>query len=235
MDRKSITLEQEDLVKQVYAANPHTVVVLISSFPFAINWTQENIPAILHMAHNSDEEGNALADALFGDTNPGGRLVTTWPASLDQLPPMMDYDIRHGHTHMYFKGKPLYPFGYGLSYTKFDYANLKTSADHIPHDGQVAITLELKNSGARAGDEVVQLYITHVGSKVDRPQQELKAFRRVSLAPGKKSTVQFTIKASDLAYWSTEKGAWQIEPDQIKLEIGSSSADARLTKTLTVE
>ena len=235
IDRKSITLEQEDLVKQVYAANPHTVVVLIASFPFAIQWTQDNIPAILHMAHNSDEEGNALADALFGDTNPGGRLVTTWPASLDQLPPMMDYDIRHGHTYMYFKGKPLYPFGYGLSYTKFDYANLKTSAERIAHDGQVAINVEVKNSGARAGDEVVQLYVTHVGSKVDRPAEELKGFRRVMLAPGKKTTVQFVLKASDLAYWSVEKGAWQIEPDQIKLQIGSSSADARLTKTLAVE
>ena len=112
IDRKSITLEQEDLVKQVYAANPHTVVVLIASFPFAIEWTQDNVPAILHVAHNSQEEGNALADALFGDVNPGGRLVTTWPASLDQLPPMMDYNIRDGRTYMYFKNKPLYPFGY---------------------------------------------------------------------------------------------------------------------------
>jgi beta-glucosidase len=148
---------------------------------------------------------------------------------------MMDYDIRHGHTYMYFKGKPLYPFGYGLSYTKFDYANLKTSADRIPHDGQVAINVEVKNSGARAGDEVVQLYVTHVGSKVDRPAEELKGFRRVTLAPGKKTTVQFVLKAGDLAYWSVEKGAWQIEPDQINLQIGSSSADARLTKTLAVE
>jgi beta-glucosidase len=101
IDRSSITLEQEELVKQVYAVNPHTVVVLISSFPFAIQWTQAHIPAILHMAHNSQEEGNALADALFGDYKPGGRLVTTWPASLDQLPPMMDYNIRDGRTYMY--------------------------------------------------------------------------------------------------------------------------------------
>ena len=129
IDRQSITLEQEELVKQVYAVNPRTVVVLIASFPFAIQWTQEHVPAIVHMAHNSQEEGNALADALFGDYNPGGRLVTTWPMSLDQLPPMMDYDIRHGRTYLYFKAKPLYPFGYGLSYTSFQYSNLKTSAN----------------------------------------------------------------------------------------------------------
>ncbi len=234
IDRKSITLEQEDLVKQVYAANPHTVVVLIASFPFAIQWTQDNIPAILHMAHNSQEEGNALADALFGDVDPGGRLVTTWPASLDQLPPMMDYDIRHGHTYMYFKGKPLYPFGYGLSYTTFEYSNLKTSADRLAADGQVGVNVEVKNTGSRAGDEVVQLYVSHIGSKVDRPAEELKAFRRVSLAPGKKTTVQFLLKASDLAYWSVEKGSWQIEPDQINIQIGASSADIKLKKTISV-
>jgi beta-glucosidase len=234
IDRKSITLEQEDLVKQVYAANPQTVVVLISSFPFAIQWTQDNVPAILHMAHNSQEEGNALADALFGDTNPGGRLVTTWPASLDQLPPMMDYDIRHGHTYMYFKGQPLYPFGYGLSYSTFEYSNLKTSADHITHDGTLGVTVEIKNSGSRAGDDVVQLYVSHIGSKVDRPTEELKAFRRVTLSPGKKTTVQFALKASDLAYWSLEKGAWVVEPDQIELRVAESSADVKLKKTITV-
>ena len=234
IDRKSITLEQEDLVKQVYAANPHTVVVLIASFPFAIQWTQDNVPAILHMAHNSQEEGNALADALFGDVDPGGRLVTTWPASLDQLPPMMDYDIRHGHTYMYFKGKPLYPFGYGLSYTTFEYSNLKTSSDRLAADGRVGVNVEVENTGSRAGDEVVQLYVSHFGSKVDRPAEELKAFRRVTLAPGKKTTVQFLLKASDLAYWSTEKGSWQIEPDQINIQIGASSADIKLKKTISV-
>jgi beta-glucosidase len=235
IDRKSITLEQEDLVKQVYAANPHTVVVLIASFPFAIQWTEDNIPAILHMAHNSQEEGNALADVLFGDVNPGGRLVTTWPASLDQLPAMMDYNIRDGRTYMYFKGKPLYPFGYGLSYTTFEYSGLKTSADRIAHDGQVGVDVEVKNTGSRAGDEVVQLYVSHVGSKVDRPIEELKGFRRVTLAPGKKTTVQFLLKASDLAYWSVEKGAWDVEADQISVQVGASSSDIKLKKTLTVE
>jgi beta-glucosidase len=100
VDRKSITLEQEELVKQVHAANPRTIVVLVSSFPYAINWSQENVPAILHMAHNSQEQGNALADVLFGDYNPAGRLVQTWPKSMDQLPPLIDYDIRKGRTYL---------------------------------------------------------------------------------------------------------------------------------------
>src|ERR1035437_5711902 len=106
VDRKSITLEEEDLIKKVSAANPKTVVVLVSSFPYAINWTQAHVPAIVHMTHNSQELGNALADVLFGDYNPAGRLVQTWPKSLGQLPPMLDYDIRKGRTYLYFKGEP---------------------------------------------------------------------------------------------------------------------------------
>ncbi|MGD0547849.1 MAG: glycoside hydrolase family 3 C-terminal domain-containing protein, partial [Terracidiphilus sp.] len=118
-DRESLILAQEQLVKQVYAVNPKTVVILVSSFPFAINWSQAHVPAILHMAHSSQDEGTALAQVLFGGYNPGGRLVVTWPKSIDQLPSMMDYNIRDGRTYMYFKGEPLYPFGFGLSYTTF--------------------------------------------------------------------------------------------------------------------
>jgi beta-glucosidase len=234
IDRQSITLEQEEIVKQVYAVNPHTVVVLISSFPFAIQWTQEHVPAILHMAHNSQEEGNALADALFGDYNPGGRLVTTWPASLDQLPPMMDYNIRDGRTYMYFKGKPLYPFGFGLSYTTFEYSNLKTSANQLGASGEVTVSVDVRNSGGRVGDEVVQFYVAHEGSKVERAREELKGFQRITLPPGKKTTVKFVLKAQDLAYWSVEKGAWDIEADQVNVMVGSSSAEIRMKTKLMV-
>jgi beta-glucosidase len=234
IDRTSITLEQEELVKQVYAANPKTVVVLIASFPFSIQWTQDNIPAILHLAHNSQEEGNALADALFGDYNPGGRLVVTWPRSLDQLPPMMDYDIRHGHTYMYFKGKPLYAFGFGLSYTTFEYSNLRTSAARISQGGEITVSFDVHNTGARAGDEVVQLYVKHTGSKVERANEELKGFKRISLGPGEKQTVRLALKASALAYWDISKGTFVLEPDQVNIMVGSSSEDIRLRATLSV-
>ena len=233
IDRKAITLEQEELVRQVYGANPHTIVVLIASFPFAIQWTQDHVPAILHMAHNSQEEGNALADALFGDYNPGGRLVTTWPASLDPLPPMMDYNIRDGRTYMYFKGN-LYPFGYGLSYTTFEYSNLRVSAAQLDAHGEVTISMDLRNTGSRLGDEVVQMYVSHQGSKVERAREELKGFQRVSLQSQKKTTVKFTLKASDLAYWNTDKAAWEVEPDQVEVRIGSSSEDIKLRRSLRV-
>jgi beta-glucosidase len=234
IDRQSITLEQEELVKQVYAANPHTVVVLIASFPFAIQWTNDNVPAILHMTHNSQEAGNALADALFGDYNPGGRLVVTWPQSLDQLPPMMDYDIRHGRTYMYFKGKPLYPFGYGLSYTSFEYSKLKTSAEQMPSKGEIEISFNVRNTGNRAGDEVVQLYVKHVGSQVERPIEELKGFKRIGLKPNETQSVRLTLPASALAYWDVSKGSFQVEPDQVNMLIGSSSADIRLQKVIRI-
>src|SRR5262249_7410632 len=152
VDRKSITLEQEELIKQVWQANPKTIVVLVSSFPYAINWTQENVPAILHLALNSQEEGNALASVLFGNYNPGGRLVQTWPKSLEQLPPMLDYDLRHGRTYMYFRDTPLYPFGYGLSYTTFAYRDLtaKPSLKVLPASkARIDVSVVVKNTGDR--------------------------------------------------------------------------------------
>jgi beta-glucosidase len=234
IDRKSITLEQEDLVKQVLAVNPRTVVVLISSFPFAIQWTVEHAPAIVHMAHNSQEEGNALADVLFGDYDPAGRLVVTWPISLDQLPPMMDYDIRHGRTYMYFRQKPLYPFGYGLSYTTFAYSNLRTSAEQLKHDGEITMSVDVRNIGSRAGDEVVEMYVAHVNSKVERPIEELKGFKRIALQPGETKTVSLPLKASVLAYWNSAKGAFEVETDQVNVRVGSSSENIKLEQVVSV-
>ena len=146
----------------------------------------------------------------------------------------MDYNIRDGRTYMYFKGKPLYPFGYGLSYTTFEYSNLHTSAAQIAANGEVTISMDLRNSGSRAGDEVVQMYVSHQGSKVGRADEELKGFQRVSLQAEKKTTVKFTLKASDLAYWDTDKAAWEVEPDQVEIRIGSSSADVKLKTSLKV-
>ena len=192
VDRESLTLEQEELIKRVYQTNPRTIVVLISSFPYAVNWTQQNVPAILHMTHSSQDEGNALADVLFGDYNPAGRLVQTWPRSLDQLPPMLDYDIRHGRTYMYFKGEPLYPFGYGLSYTTFAYSNLRVTPTKLSTKGSINVRVDVKNTGARDGEEVVQMYIKHSNSSVERPNLELKGLRaslsrrvRIKLLPSR--------------------------------------------------
>lgn len=254
VDRKSITLEQEELIKQVFQANPKTIVVLISSFPYAINWSQENVPAIVHMTHNSQEEGTALADVLFGDYNPGGRLVQTWPRSLDQLPPLMDYNIRNGRTYLYFKGEPLYPFGYGLSYTTFAYSRMRTSPNSLSAGGSITASVDVKNTGTRTGEEVVQMYVRYPSSSVQRPIRELKGFKRMALQPGQTKTVTIELKASQLAYWDSTRKAFMIEggrtpgsiissskqskavPEKGRVEImiGSSSADIKLTRRIDV-
>jgi beta-glucosidase len=186
------------------------------------------------MTHSSQDEGTALAQVIFGDYNPGGHLVTTWPASMDQLPPMMDYNIRHGRTYMYAKGKPLYSFGYGLSYTTFRYANLKTSAPQIAKDGEITISVDVSNTGKVAGDTVVQLYIGYPNSKVERPMKELEGFKRVHLTAGETRSVQIPLKAAQLAYWNVDAKAFTVEAAPVSLMIGESSADIKLTQTLSV-
>jgi len=233
-DRETLTLAQEELVKTVQAANPRTIMVLVSSFPYTINWSQENVPAILHMAHSSQDEGWALAQVLFGDYNPGGRTIVTWPASMDQLPPMMDYDIRHGRTYMYFKAKPLYPFGYGLSYTTFRFASLRTDKGSLAPDGQIVVSVDVTNTGKVAGDAVPQLYVRHLGSKVERPPLKLAGFSRVRVAPGQTKTVQIPLQASQLAYWDAGRKEFVIEPESVQLMIGTSSADIVLRKDVQV-
>jgi beta-glucosidase len=237
IDRKAIELDQAqlNLVRRVRAANAKTIVVLIASFPYAIGWVQDNVPAILHMTHSSQEEGNALADVLFGDYNPAGRLVATWVKSLDDLPPMMDYDIRKGRTYLYFKGQPLYPFGFGLSYTTFEYSNLRTSADSVSATGEVTASVDIKNTGSRAGDEVVQLYVKHLNSAVERPLKELRGFQRIELWPNETRTVRFTLKGTDLTYWDAGKHSFVVEPGNVSIMLGGSSADVRLEKSIAVK
>lgn len=234
VDRQSISLNQEALIQKVHAANSKTIVVLKSSFPYAINWSQQNVPAILHLTHNSQEEGNALADVLFGDYNPAGRLVQTWPRSIDQLPPMMDYDIRHGRTYMYLKEEPLYPFGYGLSYTTFKYSDLQTSARYLPASGAIEVRFTVENTGKRVGDEVVQMYVKYLRSAVTRPQKELKGFERITVNAGQLRKVTLTLKAAQLGYWSVDKHRFEVEPGEIQIAIGPSSADVKLSTTIQV-
>jgi beta-glucosidase len=235
LDRKNIELEQAQtqLVQRVRQANPRTIVVLVSSFPYAMAAVQQSAPAILHMSHSSQEQGSALADVLFGDYNPGGRLSVTWPKSMNDLPPMMDYDIRKGRTYMYSKAEPQYPFGFGLSYTTFEYSNLRTSAEEISAQGEITVSVDVKNTGGRAGDEVPQLYVSYPGSAVERPIRQLRGFQRIALKPNETRTVEMKLKAADLGYWDAAKHAFVVEPGKVEVQIGTSSADIRLRKTIS--
>jgi beta-glucosidase len=234
IDRKSLTLEQEEIAKAVYAANPKTIVVLQASFPFTTNWTQQNVPAIVAMTHNSEEQGNGLADVLFGNYNPAGRLTQTWVKDMADLPPMMDYNIRDGRTYLYAKQAPLYAFGYGLSYTTFQYAHLHLSTDHLRKDETVTVRVEVKNTGKRDGDEVVQMYVKHVGSNVPRPVEELKGFVRTRIKSGETSTVEFPLAAKDLCFWDDATRSWVLEPDKVEVMVGGSSDKLPLNAMLQV-
>lgn len=226
-DRHSLQLPDEDEVRRLYAINPNTVLVLVSSFPYAINWSQEHLPAILHVTHCSQEQGHGVADVLFGNVNPAGRTTQTWVKDILDLPHMMDYDIRHGRTYMYFKGQPLYPFGYGLSYTRFDYGEAKV----LKQDKQkVYVSVPVKNVGSRDGDEVVQLYVSYPESKVEHPKHQLKAFERVTIPAGEMREVVLAVDKADLTYWSPEAHAFIPEKGTIHFEIGASSADIRVSK-----
>ena len=234
VDRQSIELEDERLVKSVFEANPRTVLVLISSFPYAITWSEEHVPAIVQLTHSSQELGRALADVLFGDVNPAGRLVQTWPRSLDDLPEMLDYDLTRGRTYLYSERTPLYPFGYGLSYTSFAYQRLELSAPALSKDGRLELGVELANTGQRAGDEVVQLYVSYLESRVYRPRQQLVDFRRVHLAGGETRIVELSLQAEQLAYWHAEHRRFVVEPGLVELRVGRSSRDIELRASIRV-
>jgi beta-glucosidase len=175
------------------------------------------------MTHNSQEEGHGLADVLFGDYSPAGRLTQTWPTGDAQLLPIMDYDLTHGRTYLYSKEKPLYAFGFGLSYTTFAYEGLKMSAPVVAADGAVQVTVKVKNTGKRASDEVVEMYVQHMGSGVDRPKLELKGFKRVRIEAGAERDVTMDLKPRDLAYWDAVRHAWRIEKEKLRVMAGNSS------------
>ena len=170
---------------------------------------------------------------LFGDYNPGGRLPVTFYRSVDDLPSFEDYSMA-GRTYRFFDGPPLYAFGHGLSYTTFAYDSLRVSSDTLATNGSIMVRVNITNTGQRAGDEVVQLYVQHLASSVSRPRQDLKGFKRVSLKPGETRTVEFALSASSLAYWNSSTHGWTVEPEPVRLEIGASSADIRLSQVIRV-
>ena len=223
-DRHSLQLPDEDEIRRLYSINPNVLLVLVSSFPYAINWSNDHLPAILHVTHCSQEQGHGVADVLFGRVNPAGRTTQTWVKDILDLPHMMDYDIRHGRTYMYFKGQPLYPFGYGLSYTRFEYGEAKV----VKQDKQkVLVSVPVTNAGSLNGDEVVQLYVSYPESQVEHPARQLKAFQRVSIPAGETREVILEVAKSDLTYWDAERHAFIPETGRIHFAIGASSADIR--------
>lgn len=238
-DRDSLHLPgaQHELVRAVYAANPRTILVISSNCPVAVNWEQDQLPAIVGGMFLGQEQGHALADVIFGAYNPGGKLSTTWYRHVSDLPAFHDYNVRNGRTYMYFQGVPLYPFGHGLSYTSFRYSDLQVTGSSIKPGGGISVQMKLTNTGRRAGDEVVQFYVHVAGGTVQRPIRQLVGFERVHLDVGESKSVHFTLHHDDLAlrYWDESKYGFVVTPGTVDLMLGSSSADIRLRDQVKLE
>jgi len=246
-DRADMKLpgQQDELVRRVAAANPNTVVVVNAGSAVEMPWADE-VPAILQLWYNGQEQGNALADVLFGDANPSGKLPTTFPVRLQDNPAYVNYPgengkVRYGEGvfvgYRYYDKKelaPLFPFGHGLSYTSFAYSKLQLSADKITAADKLTVSLDLTNTGAVAGKEVVQVYVRDVKSVVARPEKELKAFSKVALAAGETKTVTFTLDQEAFWYFDTAKNSFTVEPGDFEILVGSSSRDIRLSAALTM-
>ncbi len=218
---------QQEFIKKIQAIGKPTVLVMLNGSAVAINWENENIPAILESWYPGQAAGAAIADILFGDYNPAGRLPLTFYKDVNDIPAFENYNME-GFTYRYFKGEPLYPFGYGLSYTSFEYGEPTLSATEISSGDDLTVSVEVSNSGDVAGEEVVQLYIADKSSSDPRPIKDLRGFERILLNPGESKTVTFNLTSRDLAYWNIEKHEYLPTVGKYEIMVGSSSADADL-------
>ena len=235
-DRRDLHLPgaQEQLLEAVYAANPKTVLVLMAAGPLAVTWAQDHVPAILSAWYPGESGGTAIARALLGVDNPGGHLPYTVYADLNGVPPQNEYDVSKGFTYLYFKGIPLYPFGFGLSYTSFAYSDLKVQTLVPGSAGEAEISFTLRNTGDRAGAEVAQLYTHQEKSSVVQPAESLRGFQRVLLQPGEARTVRFRLPTKQLAFYDVRVHDFVVEPGTFDVLVGSSSDDIRLRGSLKV-
>jgi beta-glucosidase len=222
---------QQALLEAVVATGKPVVLVLLTGRPLDITWAAEHVPAILEAWFPGEEGGNAIAAALFGDVNPSGKLPVTWPRSTGQEPAYYNHNRTHAveddptFTSRFIDSvtAPLYPFGYGLSYTTFAFSNLSLDRTTVGADGTVTVSAVIQNTGSRAGDDIAQLYIHQRAGAIVRPVRELKGFQRVTLAPGEKKTIQFTLSRAELEYWSPLTRTWTIDPEMFEVWVGDDS------------
>lgn len=236
MDRSSLDLPgmQEELISSVASTGTPTIVVLINGSAVTMKNWKDKVQAIVEAWYPGEDGGNAIADVLFGDYNPGGKLPITFPQSVGQVPLYYNHKpTGRGYDYVDLSGKPLFPFGFGLSYTQFEYSNLQIEPPKMRSDGQVKISFDIKNVGTMAGDEVAQLYIHDPVASVARPVKELRGFQRVHLNPGEKITITFQLNKDDLSLWDANMN-WVLEPGQFDVHIGSSSEDIRLKGSFEV-
>lgn len=233
---------QQELMEAIAATGKPVALVLINGRPLNLTWASTHIPAILEAWHPGNEGGNGIADLLFGDANPGGKLPITWPRNVGQIPIYYAHNLTHqpeggrGFSSRYWDqtGAPLYPFGHGLSYTKFTVSNLKLANAQVKSGSPVEVSADVENTGASAGSEVVQLYIHQRAGSASRPVRELKGFEKVSLKPGEKKTVRFTLGKSELSYWNSASKGWVLDAESFDVWVGQD-ASATLHAEFTIQ
>lgn len=235
-DRTDLRLprSQRKLLEALHETGKPIVLVLTAGSALAVDWAKQNVPAILVAWYPGQRGGSAVADVLFGDVSPSGRLPVTFYKADEKLPPFDDYRME-GRTYRYFEGEPLYPFGYGLSYTKFEYSDLQLDRSQAGAADEVTATVRVKNVGARTGEEVVQLYVRPMGVKQMRALKELRGVEKIALFPGEEREVSFTLTPQEhITYWDTERDRYAVAPGSYELQIGASSADIRARAPLTI-
>lgn len=226
---------QAALLRAVAEVRPATVLVVMSSYPYAVDWADEHLPAVLWTSHGGQETGHALAAVLLGDAEPAGRLPQSWYRGDDELPHPLDYDvIKAGWTYQYHRTAPLYPFGHGLSYTDFTYRDLRLSSEVVPQDGALDLSVVVANTGARPGSEVVQVYARAVAARYDAPRLRLVDFRKVRVGAGDGEVLTFRLPVDRLAHWDVERGAFTVDPGDYEIVVARSAEDHVLTARFTV-
>lgn len=236
-DRQSLSLPgaQQKLIEAVLKVNKNTVVILIPSGATTLGETEKQIPGIICAWPNGQEQGNAIANVLWGNYNPGGKLNSTWYQSDSDLPDLHDYNIKNGRTYMYFKGKPMYPFGYGLSYTTFDMKNLKLDKKSLKSAENLMVTVQVTNTGKVDGDEVVQVYIRDLNTSEKAPAKALKGFERISLKSGETKTVQLNIPYQAFSYYNVSNQRFEVKDGTFEILVGNSSASILAKEKIKVQ
>jgi beta-glucosidase len=227
-DRLTLDLPpvQEKLLQAIDKTGKPLILVLLNGSALSINWANEHIPAILEAWYPGQAGGTAVAEAIFGLTNPGGRLPVTFYQSTSDLPAFDDYSMEN-RTYRYFTGQPLYSFGFGLSYTTFTYRSLQIVPANVKPGDSVSVQVEVENTGQRSGDEVVQIYLKDVEASLPVPLLTLQGFTRIRLAPGEKQTVQFTLTAEQMSF-ADESGKWVLEPGEFKVWVGGQQPNQKM-------
>jgi beta-glucosidase len=237
---------QNKLINEIAKVNQNVIVVLNCGSPVEMPWVDQ-VPAVLQLWYDSQEQGNALADILFGDVSPSGKLPSTFPKRLQDNPSYINFPGENGKVH-YDEGvfvgyrhyekkgiETLFPFGHGLSYTNFEYRNLQLEQASISLDDGIHFRLDVKNSGTRSGKEVVQVYVREINASLSRPEKELKAFKKISLEPGETHKIMFSLDREAFWFYDPDKKGWRVNSGEYDILIGASSNDIRLSNRVKIE